>query len=152
MKFAIAFVIGDTKLHDALCCRNGGRTNNTPSICCHCVCPTEFLTTPLLQPFCLWVYDNFPAKTYDNSKQSENYWKSISHHPVINVFHDLDFGDNHHGIHFGTPGETLHMHMLGCAKRAVKCIEYFVKSYSIHCKILHNQISQVAKDYGSRMA
>ena len=35
MKFAIAFIIGDTELHDKLCCHYGTQSQNTMKICRH---------------------------------------------------------------------------------------------------------------------
>ena len=46
----------------------------------------------------------------------------MSHHRTHNVFHDHDFGANVNNIHFATPGECLHMHQLGVAKRTVESI------------------------------
>ena len=39
-----------------------------------------------------------------------------------NVFHSCQFGENPNNIHFATPGELLHMHQLGVAKRLIKSI------------------------------
>ena len=40
--------------------------------------------------------------------------------------HDLELGANEHKVHLETPGEYLHMHQLGSAKRAVKSFKCFV--------------------------
>eukprot|EP00536_Pseudo-nitzschia_multiseries_P010908 jgi/Psemu1/27357/gm1.27357_g len=52
----------------------------------------------------------------------EQYFKNVSHHHLYNgnMFYDLDFGENTHNIHLASPGERLHMHQLGCAKRAAE--------------------------------
>eukprot|EP00957_Ditylum_brightwellii_P004192 319207-Ditylum_brightwellii.AAC.1 len=44
----------------------------------------------------------------------------MSSYPIRNVFHQLNFGCNMHNIQLATPGECLHMHQLGAAKRAEK--------------------------------
>eukprot|EP00957_Ditylum_brightwellii_P206790 15350008-Ditylum_brightwellii.AAC.1 len=44
----------------------------------------------------------------------------MSHHSIRNAFHHLNFGCNMHNMHLTTPGEFLHMHQLGAAKRAVE--------------------------------
>ena len=44
MKFSIAFVIGDTELHNKLCTQHGARSSTIKSTCRHCNCPTNHLT------------------------------------------------------------------------------------------------------------
>ena len=46
MKFTIAFVIGDTELHDKLCGQYGVRNDKVKRLCCHCDCPTSEITNP----------------------------------------------------------------------------------------------------------
>ena len=46
MKFAIAYVIGDTQLHDQLCCRFGGYSEGIKKICRHCKCDTIHIANP----------------------------------------------------------------------------------------------------------
>ena len=119
MKFAIAFVIGDTELHDKLTNRFGGRNDGVKYVCRHCNCPNEQLTNPVYwstNPPKIWEPVDF--KLIKNP--SKDHWKNLSHHPVKNAFHDLDFGENSHNIHLATPGECLHMHQLGAAKRAIE--------------------------------
>ena len=57
----------------------------------------------------------------------KDYFHLISHHPIDNAFHSLDFGTNIHNIHFATPGECLHMHQLGIAKRQIEAFRYLIK-------------------------
>ena len=57
----------------------------------------------------------------------KDYFKSISHHPIRNAFHLLDFGSNIHNIHLATPGECLHMHQLGIEKRQIEAFIYLIK-------------------------
>ena len=123
MKFSVAFVVGDTELHDQLCCKFGARSSTVKYICRHCKCPTEHLIDPLYQPSCqLWLPDDYEVPV----NISPNHWKSLSHHNVKNSFYNIDFGMNPHNIHLASPGECLHMHQLGNAKRAIECFEHRV--------------------------
>ena len=64
----------------------------------------------------------------NSSKHQEDYFKTISHHPIDNAFHPLKFGShNPQNIHFATPGETLHMAQLGCVRQAVEAFNYLLK-------------------------
>ena len=49
MKFAIAFVIGDTELHDKLCGQYGVRNDKVKRLCRHCNYPTSEITNPKKQ-------------------------------------------------------------------------------------------------------
>ena len=51
----------------------------------------------------------------------------ISHHPIKNAFHSLDFGSNRNNIHLATPGECLHMYQLGIAKRQIEAFTFLIK-------------------------
>ena len=109
MKFAVAFVVGDTELHDKLCGRYGSH-NNTKYACRHCNCKTEDVVNPTAQDLTtLWSPEDFCRRTHE---VTSDYWKSVSHHPIDNAFDCINFGSNHHKIHFATPGESLHMHQL----------------------------------------
>ena len=60
MKFAIAFVMRDTELHDKLCCRFGGRNSGVNYICRHCQCPTKDLVNAKVQhKIPLWLPHHF---------------------------------------------------------------------------------------------
>ena len=121
MKFSIAYVIGDTEMHDRLCGRYQARTMGVSKLCRHCQCDTENICNPSVQyRQALWKPSDFhtlpggtPAQVKENSKR-------ISHHSIHNAFHELNFGYNDHNIHLASPGECLHMHQLGVAKRAVE--------------------------------
>ena len=128
MKFAVAFVIGDTEQHDKFCCRFQSRSMGTICVCRHCNCPTKDLVNPSAQQQTqLWTPKSYEVpECYPGGKQKE-YWKNLSHHNVKNAFHSLDFGANIHNTHFASPGESLHMMQLGNAKRAV---ESFARSVS----------------------
>ena len=149
MKFAVAFVVGDTELHDKLCGHYGCRNKSVAQICRHCNCPThlcnqprashesEYWTPALLQAM-------FEDPTISN--------KSISHHPIKNAFHDIDFGVNSHNIHLATPGEKLHMHQLGCAKRAVETFKtVFLDSITKNKVRIIDSIEGIVQCYGSAM-
>ena len=45
LKFALAFVVSDTAMHDKLCCHYGTRNMNIKAICRHCDCPTVELSS-----------------------------------------------------------------------------------------------------------
>ena len=138
MKFAIAYVIGDTKLHDKLCGSFGSYNASIKMLCRHCNCPTPLSVVPkTFKEYRLWKPDDFlpkscplPQSVAPPEDEHVEFFKSISHHDISNVFHDLDFGDgNPHNIHLATPGECLHMHQLGVAKRVVEdTFENFVFS------------------------
>ena len=65
--------------------------------------------------------------SHDNELYIKDYFKLISHHPIKNAFHLLDFGSNIHNIHLATPGECLHMHQLGIQKRQIEAFIYLIK-------------------------
>ena len=65
--------------------------------------------------------------SHDNELHIKDYFKSISHHPIKNAFHSLDFGSNIHNIHLAIPGECLHMHQLGIQKRQIEAFIYLIK-------------------------
>ena len=117
----IAYVVGDTALHDQLCGRYGPRTKTVKQLCRHCNCPNEHSVSPSHQKhYQLWKPDDF------NDSHDAAYFQACSHHKINNVFYDLDFGANPHNIHLATPGECLHMHQLGSARRAVESFRCFV--------------------------
>ena len=135
MRFAIAYIIGDTELHDKLCARFGSYSSGTKSICRHCDCPTEEITNPEVvlnkrnrgpNPIkvSLWTPERLCPMVGQNR---ETFFKKVSHHDIDNVFHSLDFGSNTQNIHFATPGENLHMHQLGVAKRAIESFKELVE-------------------------
>ena len=157
MKFAIAFVVGDTELHDKLCGRYMTRTGNVATLCRHCNCPTMRTSNPYVfhqKETKLWHPNDFePAPDHD-----EEYFKKCSHHPIDNAFHTINFGCNPHNIHLATPGECLHMHQLGVAKRAIEAFSDFVmgridpettrKQKGTRAKALQ-AISHLAQKYGA---
>ena len=121
LKFAVAFVVGDTELHDKLCGRYSGQHRGTKFICRHCNCPTEDLVNVQAQATTrLWIPKDFATP---DGEIDRDRWKNLSHHPIENTFDDINFGNNSHKIHFATPGECLHMHQLGVAKRSLEVLK-----------------------------
>jgi len=151
MKFAIAYVIGDTKLHDELCGRFGSYGEGVKKICRHCQIPTADCVDPLKQSLELWETRLLCPQSYE-----KEYFKNISHHPIDNVFNEFEFGCiNKNKIHLASPGECLHMHQLGCAKRAVESFDYFVmKSNDIkgHKAMAKKEMETIAQSYGAMLS
>ena len=53
-------------------------------------------------------------------------FQACSHHPINNIFHEIEFWGNKFNIHLATPGECLHICKLGLAKCVVESFKYFV--------------------------
>ena len=155
MRFAIAYVIGDTVEHDKLCGRMGAY-HNVKGLCCHCTCPIElsintYFNTPLPSGH---PADNslkyfLPSDLMKDELQDNEYFKKIPHYAIDNAFHHLQFGSaNPHGIHLATPAESLHMHKLGVEKRAFEHFPDFVRSGSSHkYKPAFNLLMQLSDRY-----
>jgi hypothetical protein len=62
-----------------------------------------------------------------DSRHSVEALRAISHHPILNCFHRLNFGGNKYNIHFATPGELLHMHQKGAMVRAVEALKFLLE-------------------------
>ena len=148
MKFSIAFFIGDTEMHDKLCGRYGNRTEKVKKLCRHCDCPINWTHIPSKNDRNvrkLFLPEDIRASTNTDEALNE-----ISHHPIRNVFHDMDFGCNEHNIHLASPGEKLHMHQLGTAKRALAS---FLERFNPAKKgALKDAMENLAKRYGSQLA
>ena len=117
LKFAFAYVIGDTEMHDKLCGRYGPRTEKIRSICRHCTIATDQLCEggDTFEESILYTPEQLDPDTHD-----EAYFQSISHHPITNAFHDLYFWANKFNIHLATPGEMLHMLQKGAMTRVIE--------------------------------
>ena len=121
MKFAIAFVVGDTELHNKLCSQYSGQHHGTKFISRHCNFPTDNLVNVEAQATTrLWIPEDFATPV---AEIDCNQWKNLSHHPIENVFNGINFGSNPHIIHFATPGKCLHMHQLGVAERSLEVLK-----------------------------
>ena len=144
MKFAIAFFIGDTEIHDKLCEQFGNRTEKVQMLCRHCNCPINWSHIPSKN-------HNQNRKIFSpsdvNAYNSVDDLKNISYHQIRNVFHAMNFGSNTYNIHLVTPGKKLHMHQLGAAKRA---LQSFVQRFcpTSNSK-LRNVIESLSKKYGA---
>ena len=92
--------------------------------------PTYQFRTKLYQPSDLNV---------DLENTNPGYFKSISHHPIKNTFHSMEFGINANNIHLATPGECLHMHQLGIERRAVEAFSYLLRG------LVTDEFGQTAK-------
>ena len=149
MKFSVAFVIGDTEQHDQLCGRFGARQRSVNFICRHCNCKTDDLADPDKQQACrLWKPSDFTAEKFQSEELCS---KKVSHHDVRNAFHDICFGTNEENIHFGSPGELLHMHQLGVAKRAVEGTRAFLERSGLSKPVIEG-LEKVAFRIGSLLA
>ena len=157
MKFAIAYVIGDTVEHDKLCGRMGAY-HNVKGLCRHCTCPSELYTnthynTPLPSgdPVHETLKYFLPSDLIKDALHDDDYFKSISHYAIDNAFHKFEFGaGNPHGIHLATPAESLHMHKLGVEKRACEHFQDFVRSGCSHkYKPAYNFLMQLSHRYGT---
>ena len=151
MRFAISFVIGDTELHDKLCGRYGSRSKGVAQLCRHCFCPQSLSVNPREAPI---QHLRRPSDLAPH--HTEAHFKSNSHHNIKNVFHELDLGENPQNIHLATPGECLHMHQLGSAKRAVESFSDFVKSLppnpTINRTKLLRSIGKLAQQLGGLLS
>ena len=98
----VQFIIGDTKGHDLLCGRMGSYhlgMNQLLRDCC--VAPNDSDNIPLK---C-----NFRKLADVQNFVTEEDFRSISFKKIDNAFHDLEMGDEVHGIFGATNGEPLHI-------------------------------------------
>ena len=79
-------------------------------------------------------------------KQIQDACKQKSHHYIVNAFHQLNFGSNKYSIHLATPGECLHMHQLGAAKR---CVEAF--ALLLTGKV-HDLFGKLSRNHGANLS
>ena len=153
MKFAVAYVIGDTEMHDRFCGRVPTRTNNSRMLCRHCDCPYDDTNSPRCnmaepgnpQPRKLWKPQHF------TNPMNEDFLKDVNHYSLSNAFHPLEFGVNQHNIHLATPGEKLHMHQLGVAKRFVETFNEFTGS-TVTDSATKTELTGLAEEYGKALS
>eukprot|EP00531_Pseudo-nitzschia_arenysensis_P000969 CAMPEP_0116116834 /NCGR_PEP_ID=MMETSP0329-20121206/1249_1 /TAXON_ID=697910 /ORGANISM="Pseudo-nitzschia arenysensis, Strain B593" /LENGTH=935 /DNA_ID=CAMNT_0003610355 /DNA_START=406 /DNA_END=3213 /DNA_ORIENTATION=+ len=146
LKFSIAFFIGDTEMHNKLCGRFANHTDKVKRLCRHCACPVNWTHLPsknIRRPV-------FRPQQLDPTQVSDATFKLLSHHPIRNVFHGMDFGENPNNIHLASPGEKLHMHQLGTAKRAISS---FVTRFQPSNKgAIRDTISALMSRYGAELS
>ena len=130
LKFALAFVVSDTAMHDKLCCHYGTRNMNIKAICRHCDCPTVELSSFKTFLKCKsWRPEELdptvdPEMRNPSTKEGREYWQGISHYPVKNALDELEHGSNRAKTHLNTCGEVLHMHQKGAMKRVIEALVY----------------------------
>lgn len=118
----IAFVSGDGKSSDMLCCRRG--TKKTGRVSRYCLCPACKLDDPFHK--CELVamstlktlveIAHSEASTLKEKRRAEKQLKELSTHNVYNAFFDAEFGSNPFGIIAATPPDMMHMFELGILK------------------------------------
>lgn len=125
LKFALAYIIGDTEMHDKLCGSFSSYSGNVQCICRHCKCSTPNLAKggPTFEDSVM-----FTPEMLDPEEFSAAHFKSISHKPIDNAFHDIYMGANQFNIHLGTPGELLHMLQKGACVRIIEGFVYMWKN------------------------
>jgi hypothetical protein len=103
--FQLAFIIGDTKGHDVLCCRMGSH-NNTPGLCRDCNMTTQHADDP-----------NVPCqfhKQRDLEMLPENDLKALSFLRVQhNAFQSISFGASPYGVHCAAAIDIIHSTLIG---------------------------------------
>eukprot|EP00536_Pseudo-nitzschia_multiseries_P006937 jgi/Psemu1/16476/gm1.16476_g len=115
-------LVSDTELHDKLCGKYWSCSAGVNKLCRYCNCPTNTINNPLVQTSTrLWSPEDFHS-FLDNDPASTKDWFQKN----------LNFGCNMHNIHLATPGECLHMHQLGAAKRAVESLELLLRG-NVQC-------------------
>ena len=133
MKFSIAYVIGDTEMHDRLCGKYQARGRGVEKLCRHCKCDTANICNPSVQyRQQLWKPSDFDFLPGGTPAEKKENCRRVSHHSIHNAFHELNFGANDHNIHLASPGECLHMHQLGVAKRAVESFKEQISGRITH--------------------
>ena len=157
MKFCISLFVGDTVIHDQLTGHYNSRDpEKVKMICRHCSCLSEHIVTSrknvgsdVPKDLKLWKPCDLDNPTLENGETEEQYFKRISHHRIRNAFHDLNFGANEHNIHIASPGEKLHMHQLGCEKRACETFNDDFLAVSGHKAKLKASMNRLTRHYGA---
>lgn len=106
LKFALHFVIGDTKGNDMLCGRYGSH-NNTTLLCRDCNVKTADADKHN-------VYCEFLSQTELQYKTERDLNENYSFRKLrINAWNSINFGEQPYGINGATPPEPLHAFLLG---------------------------------------
>ena len=141
-KFVFTYMVGDTEMHDKVCGRYNNRVN-VQCLCRHCDCPLEESVNGSYRA------NLFESTKLDRKLRANNldYFKSISHHPIQNAFHKLDFGSNRYNIHLASPGELLHMHQKGMMVRFVEGLKNLILSKSKESDKVSRRIRESLKAF-----
>jgi hypothetical protein len=103
--FRLAFIIGDTKGHDMLCCRMGSH-NWTPGLCRDCDMLTEFADDPSV-PCTFLKQKDLSQKTVDELRDMSFY--RVNNYP----FDKLPFGASPYGVNGATAIDIIHAILIG---------------------------------------
>ena len=101
----IQYIIGDCKGMDTLCGRKGTHSLLTPWLCRDCNVPS--MQGDDVNFVCQWT-----EKRHIQNKTKEEL-QLMSHHSIVNAFHDITFGWCSRNIHGNSPPELLHQIQLG---------------------------------------
>jgi hypothetical protein len=103
--FRVAFIIGDTKGHDVLCCRMGSH-NFTPGLCRDC----NMLTTNADNPTfpCTFVKQSELASMTEEELQEKSFFHVLNY-----AFDRLGFGASPYGINGATAIDIMHSILIG---------------------------------------
>ena len=115
-------------------------------LCCHCKCDTIGIANLSSRDHedNLWEPVDFTIDEENDNRDDEAKFQATLHHRIHNAFHYLEFGSNKNNIHMATPGECLHMHQLGVAKRTVE-------SFRIIIGLNNNKFESIARKLGGQI-
>jgi hypothetical protein len=126
--FRLAFIIGDTKGHDMLCCRMGSH-NWTQGLCRDCDMVTEHADDPSVP--CSFL------KQKDLALKSEEELKAMSFYRVDPYpFDKLPFGASPYGVNGATAIDIIHAVLLGL-------MEYLDQTFTD--QLTDNQLQELSK-------
>eukprot|EP00980_Cylindrotheca_fusiformis_P006720 scaffold1399_cov109-Cylindrotheca_fusiformis.AAC.4 len=125
LKFSIAFVIGDSVQQDPLCGRYV-KYHGIQRMCRHCNCKSEDIDNPVAAR----AAKLYKPRMLDPNKPRHDaeYFRSISHYPIDNAFHELCFGANAYNIHLASPCEVLHTIQKGPCSRIPEYMVFLIKN------------------------
>ncbi|CAJ1943908.1 unnamed protein product [Cylindrotheca closterium] len=92
-------------------------------MCCHC----DISTNDIINPDAFKKVNLYSPEDFDTNQHppgDEEYWKSVSHHPIVNALDEMCHGSNSHKTHIDCPAELLHMLQKGGQMWAVESFEY----------------------------
>jgi hypothetical protein len=143
-KFVFTFMVGDTEMHDKLCGKIASRVHAS-GLCRHCDCPLAESINPEYKRH-LFLTSKFERALAANDL---DFFKNISHYPIVNAFHKLDCGANPHGIHLASPGEILHMHQKGMEVRFVEGLGNLLHSKKNEGSVIERAMKKSLKRFDS---